>query len=382
MKILKKILCVLLINVMIFASVSFLFTAIEAKSMLIEDKEDAQRHIKYILSRDSWDAIEDMGAPAGLYCDKQPYINGEINQEYINELVATYIDVSGVYYDEAIYVMAEDEQGMAAKPDNKIFFECYPEDDKPHYFRILDFEKLFTEEELTDMKKFFSGVNVDSDSIECIGVMDDKYIYPSYIGVGNFLDVFWYMEQKEMDDLVITNQDYTGPSDKIYELALYKVEKEYECINTKELIDVTTYNSDIDGINKVSISGGANGLNEYRYLGILGEKQDELFEEAAKNIAKYKNKLDKNGAYENNSIFKYINVFSRQREVDGHKITEYISYVSTPFNTAIDNCTYSGAYNYIIICMVILNIVAFFLFLIFDRTMNATIFNITMHIII
>ena len=80
----------------------------------------------------------------GLYCDKQPYINGEINQEYINELVATYIDVSSVYYDEAIYVMAEDEQGMVAKPDNKIFFECYSEDDKPHYFRILDFEKLFT----------------------------------------------------------------------------------------------------------------------------------------------------------------------------------------------------------------------------------------------
>ena len=359
MKILKKILCVLLINVMIYASVAFLFTAKEAKNMLLDDKDDAQRHIEYIMSRDSWDAIEDMGVPAGLYCDKQPYINGEINQEYVNELVATYIDVSNVYYDEAIYVMAEDEQGMVAKPDNKIFFECYPKNDEAHYFRILDFEKLFTEEELTDMKKFFLGVNVDSDFIECIGVMDDKYIYPSYIGVGNFNDVFWHMEHKEMDDLVITNQDYTGPSDKIFELALYKVDKEYEYINTKELIDVTTYNSDIDGINKVSISGRANSLNEYRNLGNLGVKQSELFGEAAENIDKYKKQIDKNGVYENENIFKYVKIFSRQREVDGHKITEYISFVSTPFTTAIENCTFDGTYNYIIWCMVILNVITF-----------------------
>lgn len=103
MKILKRILCFLLINVMIFGNAAFLFTAKEAKNMLIEDKDEAQRHIEYIMSRDSWDAIEDMGAPAGLYCDKKPYINGEINQEYLNELIATYIDVSGVYYDEWRY---------------------------------------------------------------------------------------------------------------------------------------------------------------------------------------------------------------------------------------------------------------------------------------
>ena len=360
MKILKRIMCVLLINVMFFVSVAFLFTVKEAKNVLIGDKEDSQRSIEYIMSRDSWDAVEDMGAPAGLYCDKQPYINGEINQEYVNELIATYIDVSGVFFNGAIYVMAEDDQGVIAKPENKIYFECYPEDDQAHYFRILDFDKLFTEEELKDMKTFFSGVNVESHNfIECIGVMDDKYIYPSYIGVGNFNDVFWHKEQEEMADLVITNQDYTGPSDKSYKVALYKINKEYEYTNSDELIDVTTYNSDVDGINKVYIYGAANGLNEYRNLEFIDEKQVELFGEAEENIYKHKNKLDENGAYENDNIFKYVKIFSRQREVDGHRITEYISYVSTPFNTAIDNCIYGGDYNYIIMCMGILNVIVF-----------------------
>ena len=359
MKILKKILCVLLINVMIFTSAAFLFTVKEAKNMLLEDKDDAQRKIEYIMSRDSWDTIEDMGAPAGLYCDKQPYINGEINQEYVNELIATYIDVSGVFYDEAIYVMAEDEQGMVAKPENKIFFRCYSADEGPDYFRILDFAKLFTEDELADMKRFFTEVNVEHDMIECIGVMDDKYIYPKYIGIGFFGDVIWYMDQVEMDDLVATNENYTVSDDICYKVALYKINREYEYINSEELIDVTTDNSDIDGINKVCISGRANGLNEYRNLGIIGEKQIGLFGEAADNIDKYKKQLGKNGEYENDSIFKYVKIFSRQREVDGHKITEYISYVSTPFNTAIENCTYSGVYNYIIICMCILNVIAF-----------------------
>ena len=95
--------------------------------------------------------------------------------------------------------MAEDEQGMVAKPDNKIFFKCYPKDDKmAHYFRILDFTMLFTPDELVDMKRFFSKVNVEHDMVQCIGVMDDKYIYPKYIGVGYFEDVIWYMDQEKI----------------------------------------------------------------------------------------------------------------------------------------------------------------------------------------
>ena len=155
MRLLKKTISILLINVMIFTCIAFLLTAKEAKNVLKSEKTFSQEEINYIMSRDSWDSIEDMGWPAGLYCDKQPYINGKINQEYVNELISTYIDVSSVYVDSAIYVMAEDEQGMVAKPDNKIYFKCYPAEEGPSYFRVLDFTNLFSEDELTDMKSFF-----------------------------------------------------------------------------------------------------------------------------------------------------------------------------------------------------------------------------------
>lgn len=359
MRLLKKTISILLINVMIFTCIAFLLTAKEAKNVLKSEKTFSQEEINYIMSRDSWDSIEDMGWPAGLYCDKQPYINGKINQEYVNELISTYIDVSSVYVDSAIYVMAEDEQGMVAKPDNKIYFKCYPAEEGPSYFRVLDFTNLFSEDELTDMKSFFSDVNVQWDSIQCIGKMDDKYIYPSYIGLGNFNHVVWYMEQEDMDNLVITNESYTGPSDTIYKLALYKINKEYN--NTSELVDVTSYfnDSEIDGYNKVNISGESNILYELGYKGMIEESQIELYDQAAQNIDKYKKHLDDSGVYENNNIIKYIKIFTRQREVDGHTITEYISYVATPFNTALDNCMVDGVYYRIILWMSILNVIIF-----------------------
>lgn len=372
MKVLKKLISLLLINGLIFTSVVFLITVKEAKDVFKNDEIRAKKEMEYILSRDSWDTFDDMGSPAGLYCDKQPYINGEINQEYVNELIATYVDFSSVHPNGALYVMAEDDQGMEAKPENKIYFTCYPADDGPRYYRILDFDKFFSEDELSDMKSFFGGVNVELNIIQCMGEMDDKYIYPRYIGLGHINSVVYNMDQEDIEQLVITNDNYTGPSNKKYKLALYKIDKEYEYENRDALVDVTSYYGDsaIDGINLVNVSGQSNILHDWEYREYI-EDGRKLYNQAAKNIDKYKNQLDENGIYEDDSIFKYEKIFSRQREVDGHTITEYVSYISMPFKSAIESCKENGDYKNIILLLVILNVAVYVIFRIWMKKKNA-----------
>ena len=88
-------------------------------------------------------------------------------------------------------------------------------------------------------------------------------------------------------------------------------------------------------------------------------ENDKYYKEAKSNVEKFIKKESSDSTYEKKSIFDYEKIYSRQRTVSGHTITEYISFNVNPFIIAIADCIYWNSYSCAVLIIIVINILVF-----------------------
>lgn len=301
--------------------VNVLFFGIVVCCSIIDYSKDTVEYMKWCNEEEINNYLEDEldnfdGDPDGLYNNTEPYINGQINSEYITESLASSIQETRYGYNTALYIMTMVDDEVIVDPENKVYFELKKCDANGEpvesFYRIIDFEKFFSKEELEDMERFFLNnlIKVEwSEQLFCFGVMDDKYIYPTHLAIGEY-------GTRPNRDNVFLNTDEPNENTH-YDFIVYEINKEYEYENEEALVDINSGWWDAKDF-KIYTLNAYNFLREYR---------NEIDITAKSNIDKYKNSLNENGIYEKKGLFSYERIITRQRVVQGHVITEYLSFV-------------------------------------------------------
>lgn len=324
----KIALCIVLANMMMLGITTFGVAVYRAHNILEDMKDINESRIDEYLN----------------YKYNNPLYCSGLNGDFVNEEISQYISYAQYSKYFASYAVSYEDDNIIAEPENKLIFNCYTKTSFSKEYRIIDFDKFFSDEEVKDMKNFFES-NLDkipnnNKYIVCFGKMDDKYIYPSHIAIGD-------IDAELSRDKVLINKDKTSEN-KLYELLIYEIEKQYEYENKENLVDINmdTY---------------LNPENVKEYIGVAGFgdyciSYDGEFEDVVTNVNKYSRYIGENGTYENNSIFTYKKIVSRQIEDSGHIITEYFSFVGKPFKQAT-----AEAWNLcnIIIITVLINLFTF-----------------------
>ena len=325
------IICAVVVNLMIFLMPS-LKIIIDEANIQIHYAENTEKHI---LER--WNEMEN-----------EEDDNRILNGSYMPKLVYEYAALSWQDIYVASYAVAMENDEIYADGYNKMIFEfrTYSDDvediEVTQYYRIIDFDKFFTKEELADMTAFFKeAINNLYDytgvfELYIAGKMDDAYIYPTHIAIGNYNDF------EENGRYIFSNEEWD--KDAPYDMAVYVIDKEYSYVNKEDLVDVRSYwigEGDIIDVGEGTYTDKDN--NKY-------------YKEAISNIDEHKEELEENGSYKKKNIFTYEVIYSRQREVDGHNITEYVSYVRKPFSIGLKFYMDDKEYIKIIAWMIPLNI--------------------------
>ena len=326
-----------LVNIAIFLIASLRAIVIGAKEEIDYAKSYEE---EYLINR--WNEI----AEDKIYDEN--HIDGG---SHLAKLAYEYGNISFQGIHETIYAVAFENDEIYTDLNNKMSFDfrIYLGEDENlkriDYYRIIDFDKFFTKEELEDMTEFFKETKdclATYGEFYVAGKMDDTYIYPTYIA--------WGSENNfEHNKRYILSTDEQYDKDAEYDLVVYVIDKEYSYENEEALVDVTSFWTSEEDDEKVQVYEG-------NYNGRFDNK---LSKEAISNIYKYKDQLDVNGTYEKINIFTYEKVYSRQREVDGHNITEYLSYVRKPFKDAFKYYVDYHNYQLIIFWMIPINIMVF-----------------------
>ena len=307
----KIILSVLLANIIFFSGAAFIVTATQAYGILEEMKWHSEGEAKLILRDDSY----------------IPIYAGGLNNAFVNQRIVNYIaDLHCTDY-SASYAVAMEDNNVIADPLNKLVFPRYGINYYSEEDRIIDFDKFFTDDEIKDMKKFFESnigkLDEEITRIVCFGKMDDKYIYPTHIAIGNVYD-----EELTRENILINTDEKA--LNKSYAMLVYEIHKEYVYENEERLVDIDlqSYLHPDDAKEYIWPITFDSYCPEYK-----GD-----FEQVVTNVNKYKKYISENGTYERNSIFTYKKISSKQIEDCGHVITEYYSFVGKPFKQAIDEC--------------------------------------------
>ena len=326
------IICAVVVNLIIFLMPS-LKIIIDEANIQIDYAENTEKHI---LER--WNEMEN-----------EEDDNRILNGSYMPKLVYEYAALSWQDIYEASYAVAMENDEIYADGYNKMIFEfrTYSDDvediEVTQYYRIIDFDKLFTKEELADMTAFFKeAINNLYDytgvfELYIAGKMDDAYIYPTHIAIGN------YNYYEAYGRYFLSNEEWD--KDAPYDMAVYVIDKEYSYVNKEDLVDVRSYWI------------GEGDIIDVREGTYTDKDNNKYYKKAISNIDEHKEELEENGSYKKKNIFTYEVIYSRQREVDGRGITEYVSYVRKPFSIGLKLYMHDKEYNKIIAWMILLNIV-------------------------
>lgn len=169
----KIILCIVLANMILIGVTTFGLTAYRAYNILEDMKDMNESNIDEYLG----------------YRYESPVYSGGLNGAFVNEAISQYMSYAQNSKYFASYAVSYEGDNIISEPQNKLVFYRYARTSFFKEHRIIDFDKFFSDEEVNEMKNFFESnldrIPEDQKYIVCFGKMDDKYIYPSHIAIGD-----------------------------------------------------------------------------------------------------------------------------------------------------------------------------------------------------
>ena len=363
----KLVITFIIANIVMFLCTFFAAICIEASKIVEEYNQDIDELVQ---------RVREDGNYWGYESDNEEiYIDGKLNEEYMAKSVDTYQRIANTYYHRAksmglrMYGATLDEsREILAESGNKIIFmdaEVYDNGEVAGYkYRFFDYGKLLSDQEISSINQFFK---YKSGYLYMWGQMDDTYVYPEYIALGDIWDYTTY-EDIYFNTDNLQEDSYDNSDEAMHKhLFIYGLDRDYSCENADELIQFTTYNED----NSLFLAEDREYVNisDVTYFSVdVNESESHItFPDITKDVL-YKNakanllNADDLSDYCNNNIFDYERICVTECYSEGNILYECFSFEGRPFDVAVDRLS---AENYIDIRMEIFMVMLLFNMLLF-----------------
>lgn len=138
----KIALCIVLANMMMLGITTFGVAVYRAHNILEDMKDINESRIDEYLN----------------YKYNNPLYCSGLNGDFINEEISQYISYAQYSKYFASYAVSYEDDNIIAEPENKLIFNCYTKTSFSKEYRIIDFDKFFSDEEVKDMKNFLKVI--------------------------------------------------------------------------------------------------------------------------------------------------------------------------------------------------------------------------------